>query len=97
MSSLENFKLSLRVSIALISEHLLKITTAFPLSAFSTTFSYSDKCLGDLNSEGVRFSGGSRSLEKFWCEVGAASSSLALKSDFHLPKKFVLFTWLKNV
>ena len=35
-------------------------------------------CSRALNSEGVRFSGGSRTLEKFWHEVNAVSSSLAL-------------------
>ena len=46
-----------------------------------------DKRLRALNSEGVRFSGRSRSLEKFWYEVSAVSSSLALiKNIFSLHK-----------
>ena len=40
-----------------------------------------DKRLRALNSGDVRFSGGSGSLEKFWYEASAVSSSLALIKD----------------
>ena len=45
-----------------------------------------------LNSEDVRFSGGSRSLEMFWYEVSAVSSSLALITDIsplHKSSRFI--------
>ena len=45
-----------------------------------------------LNSEDVRFSGGSRSLEMFWYEVSAVSSSLALIteiSSLHNSSRFM--------
>ena len=45
-----------------------------------------------LNSEDVRFSGGSQSIEKFWYEVSAVSSSLALNTDIsslHISSRFM--------
>ena len=39
------------------------------------------KRLRALNSEGVTFSAGSQSLEKFWSEASDASNSVALIKD----------------
>ena len=41
-----------------------------------------DRHLRALNSD-VTFSGGSQSLEKFWYEVSAVSSSLVLITDIY--------------
>ena len=49
--------------------------TVLILSALLMTMFFA-KCLRALNS-GVVFSGGSQSIEKFWYEVRAVSSSLA--------------------
>ena len=49
-----------------------------------TMFLFFDKHLRALNSKGVRFSGRFRSLEKFWHEVSAVSSSLILIKDINL-------------
>ena len=51
-----------------------------------------DRRLRALNSEDVRFSGGSQSLEKFWYEVSAVSSSLAIIKDIsslHKSSRFM--------
>ena len=69
-----------------------------PWSAFwMTIFLLFDKCLRALNSEGVRSSGGSRSLEKFWCEVSVVASSLSLikdRSSLQISSRFML--WKNN-
>ena len=50
-----------------------------------------------LNSEHVRFSGGSQALEKFWYEVSAVSNSLALITDISLLHKSSRFmSWNNN-
>ena len=95
MSSFKNLELSLRISsIALIQEFLSKITTVLPLSAFWITVPlfFNRRLKALLNSEDVRFSGGSQSLEKFWYEVSAVSSSLALITDIsslHKSSRFM--------
>ena len=56
-----------------------------------------DRRLRALNSEDVRFSGGSQSLEKFWYEVSAVSSSLALITDISsLHKSSCFMSWNNN-
>ena len=66
MSSLESLGLSFKVcSITLLQEHLPKITRVLPLPAFwMTTSLFFTKWFRILNLEGVRYSGGSRSLYK---------------------------------
>ena len=50
-----------------------------------------------LNSEDVRFSGDSQSLEKFWYEVSAVSSSLAsIKDISSLHKSSCFMSWNNN-
>ena len=53
-------------------------------------FLFFTKCLRGLNSEVVGFSGGSRTLEKFLCEVSAVSNSPALIKDI-LISRHVLY------
>ena len=51
-----------------------------------------DRRLRALNSEDVRFSGSSQSLEMFWYEVSAVSSSPALITDIsslHISSRFM--------
>ena len=60
-------------------------------------FLFFEKRLRALNSEGIRFSEGSRSLEKFWYEVSAVSSSLALIKDISsLHKSSRFMSWNNN-
>ena len=56
-----------------------------------TMFSFFVKCLSALNSESVRFSGGSRPLEKFLYELSAVSNSLALNKDVSSLRKSSCF------
>ena len=46
-----------------------------------------ERRLRALNSEDVRFSGSSRSLEKFWYEVSAVCSSMVLKTLVQITRK----------
>ena len=55
-----------------------------------------DRRLRALNSEDVRFSGGSQALEKFWYEVSAVSNSLALITDISLLHKSLRFMSRNN-
>ena len=56
-----------------------------------------DRRLRALNSEDVRFSGGSGSLEMFWYEVSAVFSSLSLITDISSLHKSSRFMSRNNV
>ena len=59
-------------------------------------FLFFDKRLRTLNWEGVRFSGRFQSLEKFWYEVYAVSSRLALIKDIFSLHKYSCFILRNN-
>ena len=98
ISSLENWELSWRISsIALIQEHLSKVTRMLSLSDIRLTmFLLFGKRLRALNSEGVTFWGGSQSLEKFCYEAQDVSNSLALIKDLTPLHKFSCFMSQNN-
>ena len=60
-------------------------------------FLFFDRRLRTLNSEDVRFPGGSLSLEMFWYEVSAGSSSLALITDISSLHQSSCFMSWNNV
>ena len=57
---------------------------------------FSDKRVRASNSEDIRFSGGFRSLEKFWFEVSVVSSSQALIIHISLLHKSSRFMSRNN-